>query len=239
MKKNFNFAFTLAEVLIIMSVIGVVAMFTVPQLVNGTQAAQYKAAYKKAYTIVYHVASIEKAHGRLPKAADETSLINFFKAMDKNLEVEGYADRMGDGKILKIGSTHSGMVWKEIVFGDENDTFVSAQTDNRRTPWIITADDIAFCVTVPEEGTCEKSSKIDAQTTTASEAVSKSCIYVIVDTNGLYKGPNIYEPQIVDGLVSNQKMKKLTGDRFIIYIARDGVARGSELLTVSGRLLSD
>ena len=40
--------FTLAEVLITLGIIGVVAAMTMPTLMNSTQGAQYKAAYKKA-----------------------------------------------------------------------------------------------------------------------------------------------------------------------------------------------
>lgn len=44
-RKN---AFTLAEVLITLGIIGVVAAMTMPTLMNSTQGAQYKTAYKKA-----------------------------------------------------------------------------------------------------------------------------------------------------------------------------------------------
>ena len=47
MKKSLGF--TLAEVLITLGIIGVVAAMTMPTLMNSTQGAQYKAAYKKAF----------------------------------------------------------------------------------------------------------------------------------------------------------------------------------------------
>lgn len=43
-----HYGFTLAEVLITLGIIGVVAAMTMPTLMNSTQGAQYKAAYKKA-----------------------------------------------------------------------------------------------------------------------------------------------------------------------------------------------
>ena len=42
-----RFGFTLAEVLITLGIIGVVAAMTMPTLMNQTNGAQYKAAYKK------------------------------------------------------------------------------------------------------------------------------------------------------------------------------------------------
>ena len=45
MRKN---AFTLAEVLITLGIIGVVAAMTIPTLISNTNGAQFKTAYKKA-----------------------------------------------------------------------------------------------------------------------------------------------------------------------------------------------
>ena len=42
-------AFTLAEVLITLGIIGVVAAMTIPTLMNNTQNNEFKTAYKKAY----------------------------------------------------------------------------------------------------------------------------------------------------------------------------------------------
>ena len=50
MKKSLGF--TLAEVLITLGIIGVVAAMTMPTLMNSTQGAQYKAAYKKALSAI-------------------------------------------------------------------------------------------------------------------------------------------------------------------------------------------
>ena len=50
MKKSLGF--TLAEVLITLGIIGVVAAMTMPTLINSTQGAQYKAAFKKALSAI-------------------------------------------------------------------------------------------------------------------------------------------------------------------------------------------
>lgn len=48
---NKRFGFTLAEVLITLGIIGVVASITIPTLMNNIQDAQFKTAYKKAYSV--------------------------------------------------------------------------------------------------------------------------------------------------------------------------------------------
>lgn len=51
MKKTF-FAFTLAEVLITLGIIGIIASLTIPTLMNDIQDKQFKTAWKKEYSIV-------------------------------------------------------------------------------------------------------------------------------------------------------------------------------------------
>ena len=47
-----RFGFTLAEVLITLGIIGVVAAMTMPTLLNSTNGAQFKTAYKKALSVL-------------------------------------------------------------------------------------------------------------------------------------------------------------------------------------------
>ncbi|MDD3013946.1 MAG: type II secretion system protein [Candidatus Gastranaerophilales bacterium] len=49
--KNKKEGFTLAEVLITLMIIGVIASLTIPALVNDIQNMQYKVAYKKSYAV--------------------------------------------------------------------------------------------------------------------------------------------------------------------------------------------
>lgn len=46
-------AFTLAEILITLGIIGIVAAISIPALINNTNDAQYKTLYKKAYSTIY------------------------------------------------------------------------------------------------------------------------------------------------------------------------------------------
>ncbi len=56
-----RFGFTLAEVLITLGIIGVVAAMTMPTLINATQGAQYKAAYKKALSALSQAVTLNVA----------------------------------------------------------------------------------------------------------------------------------------------------------------------------------
>ena len=56
-----KFGFTLAEVLITLGIIGVVAAMTMPTLINQTNGAQYKAAYKKALSAISQAVTLNVA----------------------------------------------------------------------------------------------------------------------------------------------------------------------------------
>lgn len=59
--SNIRDGFTLAEVLITLGIIGVVAAMTMPTLMNQTQGAQYKAAYKKALSALSQAVTLSVA----------------------------------------------------------------------------------------------------------------------------------------------------------------------------------
>ena len=233
----FKKAFTLAEVLVVLTVIGVIATISIPQLTSGIDSAQYKAGYKKAYMVISNVAGMEKARGKLPKTVSKDGMINFFKAIDKNIVVDGYAPRKGSGNANSAGEIWQGVTWQGTTYGDENRSLEdSSKNYDTKSPWIVAADGMAYAVGIAEASSCKKRSEIK-QATTPTEAMNRSCLWVAVDVNGLIKGPNIVEPQTTS-ITSNVKLKKLTGDKYYIYIGSDGATGGSELYTVSGRILA-
>jgi len=54
-KVSNRFGFTLAEILITLTIIGVVSAITIPALINITRNAELVAALKKQYTVLYHM----------------------------------------------------------------------------------------------------------------------------------------------------------------------------------------
>lgn len=78
-------ALSLAEVLITLGIIGVVAAMTMPTLMNSTQGAQYKAAYKKALSALSQAVTLNVALDEWSFAdADNTTykLEDMFTAYD-------------------------------------------------------------------------------------------------------------------------------------------------------------
>ena len=63
MKKGF----TLAEVLITLGIIGVVAAMTIPTLVSKSQQRQHVVAWRKAYAEIYHALRLMQADEAQPE----------------------------------------------------------------------------------------------------------------------------------------------------------------------------
>ena len=79
-----HLGFTLAEVLITLGIIGVVAAMTMPTLMNQTNGAQYKTAYKKALSamsqaVVLNVALDDYNMADTDNKVDGQKIIDIFK----------------------------------------------------------------------------------------------------------------------------------------------------------------
>lgn len=61
MKKNYKFGFTLAEVLITLGIIGVVAAITIPSLINNYKAKKLRSQFLKSYSVVQQAFKLMEA----------------------------------------------------------------------------------------------------------------------------------------------------------------------------------
>lgn len=94
MKINFKRAFTLAEVLITLGIIGVVAAMTIPGLLTNIQNAHHRVAYKKAFSNLNQALRFAEEGGEI--SLDITATTN-----SGGLMVSGQV-----GEIFKYLATH-------------------------------------------------------------------------------------------------------------------------------------
>ena len=118
-------AFTLAEVLITLGIIGVVAAMTMPTLMNSTNGAQYKTAYKKALSVLSQAVVLNVALDDYDleqttstgTGDDDVSVYNIFK---KRMNVVNTGGNVYSAT-LKLGGDNKTMkTAKEEVFGVED-----------------------------------------------------------------------------------------------------------------------
>lgn len=172
------FAFTLAEVLITLGIIGIIAAMVVPTLINNVQTAQYQNAWKKAYSNFNQAFNlIKNENGGTIKGAFTTA--NDFRDL--------FSEKMA--YIKKCDSTESqGGCWN-MRGGYRLDTGAQYGTDawwfnSSYNPSIVLKDGSAifFDVYTPAY-TCNNSGGYPY------------CARVYLDTNGL-KPPNTFGKDI-------------------------------------------
>ena len=145
-----RFGFTLAEVLITLGIIGVVAAMTMPTLMNSTQGAQYKAAYKKALSALSQAVTLNVAldewsfadadnvtykledmfNSRMNVVRQETGPDNIKDSKDKTYQVAvsaaGKLQGVTAGTPVTIGTTNTTLFFNDgIMF-----TYDPAQATN-------------------------------------------------------------------------------------------------------------
>lgn len=248
--------FTLAEILIVLMVIGAVATMTIPSLMKGVTESQWKTAYKKAYNAVVNLTAMERIAGQLPSTCDDVGVGKMFQSLRSNLSVKDYAKAPTTAEIASSATVDTNQFYTNINFSvatisggsasapapaDSTGETLNAGTIGEQSPWITTDDNIAYAVTTPGTGAvCSTKEEINSAGAN-TEALKKSCVVVVVDVNGLSNGPNAVEPQVTatTALTATTSLATLTGDRYYIYIGRDGATAGSKKTTVTGRIVAD
>ena len=153
--------FTLSEILIVMTLIGVITMLTVPSLIGNMDKTTKAATLKKAYSTISGAYS--QAISLKPTISNLEELTN---EMVKYLNIKYYY--ANNAKAAVHGATA----------GQGNET-----------NWMITEDGIGYKIIQNlENGICDKN-KIDF--VTSSTYSDENCCYTIaIDINGPKKGEN-------------------------------------------------
>ena len=165
-----RFGFTLAEVLITLGIIGVVAAMTMPTLMNSTQGAQYKAAYKKALSAISQAVTLNVALDEWNFADLDGSTYKLEDMLKSRMNV-----------VRTESGTFTGVKGNYEVTGDPNGLGASTTTN------IGTADNTTLFF---NDGIMFTYKTVDAEKCTSDATVGtvKRCTGFI-DVNGI-KAPN-------------------------------------------------
>lgn len=228
---RFKQGFTLAEILIVLMVIGIISTMTVPSLMGGVTQQQYKTAFKKAYSQVANIMAMDKASDSLSTTGGDEAQKRVFASLNSNLSIKSHYAATESAAVSASNASLRNA--RDFTVGQPLNTSYT-QT------WLNTEDGMSYLV-IPTTGTgaCAKKASIMALTTVPTTGTSQVCAIVLVDVNGLTKGPNVVEPQLAAVVASNANMAALTGDRFYIFVGTDGATAGSEIYTVGGRIVTD
>jgi len=254
-------AFTLAEILIVLMVIGVIATLTIPSMMKGVFDGQVKAGYKKAYNNIASITYASKMAGELPVTNVSADTLRLFHVLANNLDAKNYVStttsQINSGVIVKASDYKTAVKINGHIYGSgeslSEDITDYSITTYGPSPWIITEDNMAYSVMcgggTGQPDQCGTKDEISGQTSQKNAAM-KSCAVIVVDINGLSKGPNAFDPQVgpaenprinefTSTITAKDSLKTLTGDQYLIFIGSDGATPGPKQTTVSGRIMGD
>lgn len=201
-----KYAFTLAEVLITLGIIGVVAALTIPSLMANYQKTSEVAALKKAYAeITEAIKLMANDHG----CADDLKCVGLFSNADDNT-----ADNIALGNEFKKYFKLSKDCGATDNPGDEGnclsdsaaynyDGFSDGDRDNLNSHYgnyykFMTADGFGVALW---SYSCDN---IGYAVPNSHLNISEICAEIVVDVNGL-KGPNNFGRDIFDFYITNGK----------------------------------
>ncbi len=234
--KNIK-AFTLAEILIVVAVIGLIAGVTLPVILKGVIEKQWRSSYQKAYYTLSNLYSAERSSGALPYSNDEKGVLTMFKALNSYLTIKDYAKATTIEKIKSEPLYENTDYYNSVTFDNVQKENTLMVENSSISPWIITEDNMAYCVVAGDGCSTKENINIAGN---HNNAIQQSCVIVVVDVNGLNNGPNRVEPQIMNNqFKENIAVDTLTGDRLYIYVGLNGITAGSKKSTVTGRIVSD
>jgi len=196
--------FTLAEVLITLGIIGVVAAMTIPTLMANNQKTQYVSALKKAYTtwnqVLVKMAADEGSPGDLSKSglfAAGTTDATFGEEVVKYFNVVKIC-RSGESGCIKYNSM--------MYDGSTPAGFSEDTTDFR----FITADGVSYVVSNYAGGApnCAMDTMNMYSWSNGIGAIYQICGALDIDVNGL-KGPNNFGRDIFRFTITNGRGPQL------------------------------
>lgn len=173
-----RYGFTLAEVLITLGIIGVVAAMTMPTLMNSTQGAQYKAAYKKALSALSQAVTLNVALDEYNFADLDGTTYNLEEMLANRMNrvrTETAAFKAANGKDYAVQGSAAG--------GAET---VSAPAANNTT--LFFNDGIMFTYETAKAQKCSIDPTVVTGAGGTNDKYAKAC-RGFIDVNGV-KAPN-------------------------------------------------
>lgn len=195
-------AFTLAEVLITLGIIGVVAALTIPSLISNNTKVQYVTALKKAYS--------QTNQALAQMAVDNGTIGSIVDVVPAGASPEEAGDKFAEYfKIAKNCKANTGEgcfpVFKN--FYDGSTAGGTQDYDNGGAYYkFITADGMSYAVSY--DGACTTNAGFDSINNPLYNA---QCGVLFIDVNGL-KGPNVLGRDVFEFYITSR-----TGKAPVIY----------------------
>jgi len=191
--SNKKTGFTLAEVLLTLTIIGIIASLTIPDLITSIQDNQLKAAWKKNYSILNEATLkiIEENGGTMVDA-----LTDYTPMTTAYLEHLNFLKRCSEWVGL-------GICWHQLGDSYLLNTTIAASTNSSGA--------------ILSDGTLIQFQYLSANCSTSLGSLNDICGEIRIDVNG-FKGPNTYGKDIFCAFVLKDRLvpRGIQGDELNI-----------------------
>lgn len=225
-------AFTLAEVLIVMGIIGVLAMLTVPNMLSDVASKKRSTSFKKAYTSLSNVyASYFTGANQAPSTNTTLAANNLYVALISKFNVD-YFYKFNNGAIEKKYDPIITEATSSAERGDE-------KNKDAYDRWIKTNDGFAYLI---ERGSVACASRLVInEKTTLPDAKKETCMTVTVDYNA-EKSPNKNCAEVSNAgegsTITEDAISKLEDcDQLTFLLSDHGFTAGNSGTTVGGAII--
>lgn len=188
-----NFGFTLAEVLVVLGIIGVVAALTIPVLMQKTYDREAVTGLKKAYSTLINSYNLLVAdYGDIVSAMSDFSSPSLTLAFKSKMKLAKYCGRANSVDTDCFPDKY----YKYLDGTTDLRNFVAASTSYYT---LITTDNIAYAFYLSST-TCSA----DSASGDATNPLYYTCGSVYVDVNGPNKGPSIFGRDLFRFFITNK-----------------------------------
>lgn len=232
-------AFSLAEIMITVMILGVIAALTVPSTMDAIKYREHLAAYKVAFEKVASVYATAPTDDGEPTSTYRYAQ-NFWNAFYSSQPSLGFispSTNIVNDSSVKMSSHNirKNARWGESLIGIQD--WVALGEADTFSPWVVLENHMAFTFRTRNNVACETSNQLLHHGVGAT-VEEFACLMVVVDVNGLEEGPNTLAAVTKDNngdvlnsvQVSDDQMYNLVkdNDRFRIYITKTGVSAGAD-----------
>ena len=209
-------AFTLAEILIVLTIIGVMAVMTIPSLMQNANSQQKIALFKKAFNVVSNAYATEFALKSPPTGAGDTDRDILFDNLATQLNIKYY---------YKISN--------------QSKEYTHPNSNKRYADYIMVNEDgLGYMINGCKSGSI--TSKIAVNN--VKESTTKVCSISGLTVVTFLEPTKITSANISTSDIKcddNIDLSKIKCSRIAFFVTKDGITAGNPDCIIAGRIMSD
>lgn len=184
-------AFTLAETLIVLAIIGVVATLTIPSITTDANNKDRVVKLKKAYNM------LENAYGVM---TSNFGLLDEWPEIDTETITKRMASAMKIGKDCGMDEDDSCFEPSAVIEGIESDKDVKSKDVGK----YMTADGISYAFLIEQSDSADCNKDVTGDDSSMPIALKKVCGVVMVDVTGVARSRSIQGKDLFEFYVTKE-----------------------------------